>query len=35
MIPVAMNLAGVVESPSVGQTPYRVDRDGRPVRAGR
>lgn len=27
---VAMNLAGVVESPSIGTTPYRVDRDGRP-----
>ena len=30
MIPVAMNLSGVIESPSVGGTPYRVDRDGRP-----
>ncbi|GIL34222.1 DUF4438 domain-containing protein [Phycicoccus sp. DTK01] len=30
MIPVAMNLAGTVESPTVGPTPYRVDRDGRP-----
>ncbi len=30
MIPVAMNLAGVVESPSIGTTPYRVDREGRP-----
>lgn len=30
MTPVAMNLAGVVESPSIGTTPYRVDRDGRP-----
>lgn len=25
-----MNLAGVVESPSIGTTPYRVDWDGRP-----
>lgn len=30
MIPVALNLSGVVESPSVGSTPYRIDRDGRP-----
>ncbi|PKW26587.1 DUF4438 domain-containing protein [Phycicoccus duodecadis] len=30
MIPVAMNLSGVVESPSVGPTPYRIDEDGRP-----
>lgn len=30
MTPVAMNLSGVVESPSVGATPYRVDRLGRP-----
>ncbi len=30
MTPVAMNLAGLVESPSIGTTPYRVDRDGRP-----
>jgi hypothetical protein len=27
---VAMNLAGVVEFPTVGSTPYRIDRDGRP-----
>ena len=27
---VAMNLAGVVESPTVGSTPYRIDRDGQP-----
>lgn len=30
MTPVAMNLSGVVDSPSVGETPYRVDQDGRP-----
>ncbi len=30
MTPVAMNLAGLVESPSIGSTPYRVDRVGRP-----
>lgn len=27
---IAMNLSGVVESPTVGSTPYRVDREGRP-----
>jgi hypothetical protein len=28
--PVAVNLLGVVEQPALGETPYRVDRDGRP-----
>lgn len=30
LAPVAMNLLGVIEHPELGQTPYRVDRDGRP-----
>jgi len=30
LAPVAMNLLGVVEHPVLGETPYRVDRDGRP-----
>ena len=30
MRPVAVNLAGVVESPAMGSTPYRVDVDGHP-----
>lgn len=29
-VPVAVNVAGVVESPTVGSTPYRIDREGRP-----
>jgi hypothetical protein len=28
--PVTVNLAGVVEHPSLDSTPYRIDRDGRP-----
>src|SRR5580693_9997352 len=27
---VAVNLLGLVEHPALGDTPYRVDRDGRP-----
>ncbi|MGI8880762.1 MAG: DUF4438 family protein [Jatrophihabitans sp.] len=30
MKPIAVNLAGVVETPSLDSSPYRVDRDGRP-----
>jgi hypothetical protein len=30
LAPVSVNLLGVVEHPALGQTPYRVDRDGRP-----
>ncbi len=30
MKPVAINLAGVVETPQLDSSPYRIDRDGRP-----